>query len=64
MDARRAMAAAAHGAPLATAELKAEPEDFRVEEELSFVPAISRVSTAAVVIFGLPRSTTNCAGDC
>ncbi|MGO9634800.1 MAG: tRNA pseudouridine(13) synthase TruD [Steroidobacteraceae bacterium] len=29
----------AHGAPLARAELKAQPEDFRVEEVLSFVPA-------------------------
>jgi tRNA pseudouridine13 synthase len=29
----------AHGAPLAPAELKAEPEDFRVEEELSFTPS-------------------------
>ncbi len=29
----------AHGAPLACAELRAEPEDFRVEEELSFVPS-------------------------
>jgi tRNA pseudouridine13 synthase len=29
----------AHGAPLAPAELKAEPEDFRVEEELSFAPS-------------------------
>jgi tRNA pseudouridine13 synthase len=29
----------AHGAPLAAAELRAEPEDFRVEEELSFVPS-------------------------
>jgi tRNA pseudouridine13 synthase len=29
----------AHGAPLAMVELKAEPEDFRVEEVLSFVPA-------------------------
>jgi tRNA pseudouridine13 synthase len=29
----------AHGAPLAAAELRAEPEDFRVEEQLSFVPS-------------------------
>jgi tRNA pseudouridine13 synthase len=29
----------AHGAPLAMAELKTEPEDFRVEEQLSFVPS-------------------------
>jgi tRNA pseudouridine13 synthase len=29
----------AHGAPLAAAELRAEPEDFRVDEELSFVPS-------------------------
>jgi tRNA pseudouridine13 synthase len=29
----------AHGAPLAPAELRAEPEDFRVEEQLSFVPS-------------------------
>lgn len=29
----------AHGAPLAVAEMKAEPEDFRVEEQLSFVPS-------------------------
>ena len=29
----------AHGAPLASAEMKAEPEDFRVEEQLSFVPS-------------------------
>jgi len=29
----------AHGAPLAAAQLRAEPEDFRVEEELSFVPS-------------------------
>jgi len=29
----------AHGAPLAAARIKAEPEDFRVEEELSFVPS-------------------------
>jgi tRNA pseudouridine13 synthase len=29
----------AHGAPLASAELKAEPEDFRVEEQLSFAPS-------------------------
>ncbi len=29
----------AHGTPLAAAELKAEPEDFWVEEQLSFVPS-------------------------
>ena len=29
----------AHGAPLSAARIKAEPEDFRVEEELSFVPS-------------------------
>jgi len=29
----------AHGAPLSKAEIKAEPEDFRVEEQLSFVPS-------------------------
>ncbi len=29
----------AHGAPLAAAQLRAEPEDFRVEEQLSFVPS-------------------------
>jgi tRNA pseudouridine13 synthase len=29
----------AHGAPLAPAEIKTEPEDFRVEEELSFTPS-------------------------
>jgi tRNA pseudouridine13 synthase len=29
----------AHGAPLPLAELKALPEDFRVEEQLSFVPS-------------------------
>jgi tRNA pseudouridine13 synthase len=29
----------AHGAPLARAEIKTEPEDFRVEEELSFTPS-------------------------
>ncbi len=29
----------AHGAPLPAAELKAEPEDFRVEEQLSFIPS-------------------------
>ncbi|HEX4152829.1 MAG TPA: tRNA pseudouridine(13) synthase TruD [Steroidobacteraceae bacterium] len=29
----------AHGAPLAPAELRAQPEDFRVEEQLSFVPS-------------------------
>jgi tRNA pseudouridine13 synthase len=29
----------AHGAPLAPAELRAEPEDFRVEEQLSFEPS-------------------------
>ncbi len=31
--------ARAHGAPLPPAELKAQPEDFRVEEQLSFVPS-------------------------
>jgi len=29
----------AHGAPLAAALIKAEPEDFRVEEQLSFAPS-------------------------
>jgi len=29
----------AHGAPLPKAQIKAEPEDFRVEEQLSFVPS-------------------------
>lgn len=29
----------AHGAPLPAAQIKAEPEDFRVEEELSFAPS-------------------------
>jgi tRNA pseudouridine13 synthase len=29
----------AHGAPLPPAEFKAQPEDFRVEEQLSFVPS-------------------------
>jgi tRNA pseudouridine13 synthase len=29
----------AHGAPLAAAELRAEPEDFRIEEQLSFMPS-------------------------
>ena len=29
----------AHGAPLSKAELKTEPEDFRVEEQLSFDPS-------------------------
>ena len=29
----------AHGAPLSAVRIKAEPEDFRVEEELSFVPS-------------------------
>jgi tRNA pseudouridine13 synthase len=29
----------AHGAPLSPARIKAEPEDFRVEEELSFAPS-------------------------
>ncbi len=29
----------AHGAPLGAAQIKAEPEDFRVEEELSFAPS-------------------------
>jgi len=29
----------AHGAPLPAAQIKAAPEDFRVEEELSFVPS-------------------------
>jgi tRNA pseudouridine13 synthase len=29
----------AHGAPLPAAQFKAEPEDFRVEERLSFVPS-------------------------
>jgi tRNA pseudouridine13 synthase len=29
----------AHGAPLSAAQFKAEPEDFRVEEELSFAPS-------------------------
>ena len=29
----------AHGAPLPAAEFKTTPEDFRVEEQLSFVPS-------------------------
>ena len=39
MDSRRACAAAAHGAALPPAEFKAHLEDFRVEEQLSFVPS-------------------------
>lgn len=58
----------AHGSPLPTAELRAEPEDFRVEEQLSFIPSgdgphwLLRVEKRAANTRWVASELARCAG--